>query len=508
MIFLSPIWLLSLLALSIPVAIHLWNIRPGKTLKVGSIALIDKASRKSSRSFNLSDFILLLLRCLLLALIALFLAIPIWRKYADDGKVKGWVLIPEENFTETYHKFKPQVDSLTRAGYEFHYFDAHFPKAVLADVLAKGKGRSSTDSINQKTTNYWTLLQQLDQQIPKKLPVALFTPNTVNHISGLKPFTTLNLKWRTFITADSTSTWPAVAWFTGTNTVKVALASSKPSGTSYTYCNLKTDNDGDSPFHITINNGTAKVALKSDAGKSVNIDTTAQHIAIYADKSTGDARYLHAALTAVAQFTQRKTDIKIYNDANAIPAGQSWIYWLSEKPAGTVLNKSKRFFIYEPGKQVTVNSWISSGSGYSVSQNEDQIALFKRITIVGQTGRTIWRDGFGQPVLSVEDDVSASVYHFYSRFSPAWNDLVWSTDFPKLLLKLSEPAAETAVNSNDRRVIDQQQLLPEHIEPVTATITKPAETTDLSKYFWIALMLIFLIERWLAHQTKLTPTHG
>ena len=48
----------------------------------------------------------------------------------------------------------------------------------------------------------------------------------------------------------------------------------------------------------------------------------------------------------------------------------------------------------------------------------------------------IWRDGFGDPVLSLEKQEQSNLYHFYSRFDPAWSDLVWSDDFPKMLLKL------------------------------------------------------------------------
>jgi UDP-N-acetylglucosamine:LPS N-acetylglucosamine transferase len=57
----------ALAALSIPVIIHLWNIRPGKTLKVGSISLITEASKSTKRSFKLLDILLLIIRCLLLS---------------------------------------------------------------------------------------------------------------------------------------------------------------------------------------------------------------------------------------------------------------------------------------------------------------------------------------------------------------------------------------------------------------------------------------------------------
>src|ERR1700709_2006379 len=111
MILLNPIWLYALAALSIPVAIHLWNVRPGKTLKVGSIALMNESAQKSSRSLKLHDILLLLVRCLLLALVALVSTMPLWQKQINSSTIKGWVLLPREHLKEGYGKFKPAIDS-------------------------------------------------------------------------------------------------------------------------------------------------------------------------------------------------------------------------------------------------------------------------------------------------------------------------------------------------------------------------------------------------------------
>src|SRR5476651_1205398 len=105
MLLVSPIWLFALAAIGIPVIIHLWNIRQGKTLKVGSIALFTQSSPKSSRSFKLMDVLLLLLRCLLLILLAILLAMPLWQQHLQNTKAKGWLLIPKEHLTQAYQHF-------------------------------------------------------------------------------------------------------------------------------------------------------------------------------------------------------------------------------------------------------------------------------------------------------------------------------------------------------------------------------------------------------------------
>src|SRR3569833_1280239 len=136
MTFLHPIWFFALAATSIPVAIHLWNIRKGRTLKVGSIALITAASQKRSLSRRLNDVPLLLLRCLLLVLLAIILAMPLWSRSNDSSKINGWVLIPKEGVKEAYQKFRPEIDSLTKAGFEFHYFNKGFAKTDFNNALS------------------------------------------------------------------------------------------------------------------------------------------------------------------------------------------------------------------------------------------------------------------------------------------------------------------------------------------------------------------------------------
>ena len=62
---LNPIWLFAIGGIVIPLIIHLWNIKKGKTLKVGSISLLGESSRQSAKSLKLIDLLLLFLRCLL-----------------------------------------------------------------------------------------------------------------------------------------------------------------------------------------------------------------------------------------------------------------------------------------------------------------------------------------------------------------------------------------------------------------------------------------------------------
>ncbi|WP_426670858.1 BatA domain-containing protein [Mucilaginibacter sp. McL0603] len=490
MILLNSIWLFALAALGIPVAIHLWNIKRGKTLKVGSISLITAASQ-NSRSLKLHDLLLLLLRCLLLALVAFVLAMPSWQRHISTSQLKGWVLIPKESLKETYQKFKPEIDSLNKAGYEFHYFNQGFEKADLNKAL--------TDTISFKhntNASYWTLVQQLDGQVPSSLPVYLFTSNKASYFKDEKPEVALNLHWQTYTLADSTSSWIAKAWLTNNNDIHIIEGNSKANGTFYTDYAVQSGNPRNTPFVVSTDNGKLTVSLKN--ANLIAVDTSTWRFAIYADRNSPDAGYIRAALESVIQFTKHKAVIKQYTDAGQIPAHQSWIFWLSNKPAAKQLVQNcGNLFTYETGKVNDINSWINDGNE---SLSKSKIGLYKSIELTHDGGQAIWQDGFGNQVLSLEKQQQINLYHFYSRFDPSWSDLVWSNDFPKMMLKLIVNPT-TSEEKYDRRVMDAKQLMPVINNEDHATTGKIIEQTDLTRYFWILLVAVFVTERWFAHRS-------
>jgi hypothetical protein len=491
MILLNSIWLYALAVLSIPVAIHLWNIKTGKTLKVGSISLITAASQ-NSRSLKLHDLLLLLLRCLLLALVAFVLAMPLWQKHIDASQIKGWVLIPKESLKETYQKFKPKIDSLNKGGYEFHYFNKGFEKADLNKISA-----DTTSFRHNGNTSYWTLVHQLDEQIPPSLPICLFTSNQASYFKGEKPEVALNLHWQTYTPADSTSSWIAKAWLTNNNDIHVIEGNSKPTGTFYTDYTVQPGNPRNTPFVVNTDNGRLTVTLKN--ANAITVDTSTLRFAICADRNSPDVGYVKAALESVIQFTKHKAVIKQYTVPGQIPAHQSWIFWLSSKPIGKQLMQNcDNLFIYESGKAKEINSWITDENE---SLSKQKIDLYKSIDPTQSNGQTLWQDGFGNPVLSLEKQQQTNVYHFYSRFDPSWSDLVWSNDFPKWMLKLIVNPTKSN-EKYDHRIIEAGQLMPIINNEDHTTAGKIIEQTDLTHYFWILLVAVFVIERWLAHRSN------
>ncbi len=76
MAFLNPFFLFGLLAAAIPLVIHLWSLRQAVTVDFSSLMFLVAAHRQNVRRLQLKQLLLLLLRMLIVALIALALARP------------------------------------------------------------------------------------------------------------------------------------------------------------------------------------------------------------------------------------------------------------------------------------------------------------------------------------------------------------------------------------------------------------------------------------------------
>ena len=76
MAFLNPLFLFGLLAAGIPLLIHLWNRRRVVTIDFSSLMFLVAAHRQNVRRVQLKNLLILLLRMLIVALIALALARP------------------------------------------------------------------------------------------------------------------------------------------------------------------------------------------------------------------------------------------------------------------------------------------------------------------------------------------------------------------------------------------------------------------------------------------------
>ncbi|TDH27438.1 hypothetical protein EXU57_07590 [Segetibacter sp. 3557_3] len=486
MYFLQSIWLLAIAGIIVPIVIHLWNVRSGKVLKVGSIALLSERSRAHATSFKLSDLLLLILRCLILIALALLLAKPYYLQQTRQTAEKGWLLIERQHIGRAYTIYGSTIDSLINAGFTFRYFEPGFQKADWEQVK-----QAVNDTGLRSILNYWGLVKSLDQLAPERLPIYLFTTNRLQHFSGARPVVAMNLNWRVYSTLDTIQTSIVDAFRTAANRLKVIQETSSSKAISY----LAVDT---ASYVKAIHQGNeGQPYLITQTGDSIPVATSKLKVVIYSGKQVNDGRYVNAALRAIQDFTERPISIAFTTQKNGVPAGD-WLFWLSDEALPSTSHK--HIFVYAGGKPLAQYSTGIIPMGLPIAAN-----LYQQVNApetLQHNAVVLWKDGFGRPLLTSEQGQS-TVYRYYSRFDPAWNDLAWSSQFPELLYRLMFNHAEAEFTGTDLRSIDPLQIAPV-TKPANVAAAKPelAEKKDLSRWFWLLAFLLFIAERWVSLHNK------
>lgn len=449
--FFYPIGLLALAGLIIPLIIHLWNIKQGKTLKIGSIALLGESSRASSKSFKLTDILLFILRCLLIILIGFCIAQPYITKKLNAKEKGGWILVDKARLKTVYQTNKKTIDSLLEIHYEIRDFNVGFTPLKLKDT-------SNIEKLdNGVNLNYTSLFNQLNHIIPAGTSVFAYQDLKQINFGNTLPETKFNVHWKFLDDADSVKNW--FTDFAG----KKLKAYSTPKQTTY---------------EIVNNQNPATIS-----------------VAVY-DGGANDNKYLVAALNAIARFSGRKIIINSSAEKNNQVG-----FWLSEKPVSeefkTSITKNGTLFKYANGKVISTASFINVDG--------EKIPISRRISS-GNHSDNVMTDGFGNSILSKEKADNINVLSFYSRFNPQWNELVWNEEFVKILMPivLQSDKPETfgfEDNLNDQRTLQVSQIniTENNIREHNNT---PSTNQPLLNLFWFAALIVFVAERILSFRNK------
>ncbi|MBT8303400.1 MAG: BatA domain-containing protein [Bacteroidia bacterium] len=178
MTFLYPSYLWALLGLIVPLAIHLWSKKEGKTIKIGSIKLLSEADSKQSRSIKLNEYWLLLLRMLSVALLVFILAEPGFIKKTPTNPL---TYIVEAALLED-RKFAAIIDSLKDSDAEIKLLSEGFPEFEKKD-----------EKKDPAIPNYWQLA--LDMEQLNSDSVVVFTRGLTTGIKGMRPTIKQNIEW-------------------------------------------------------------------------------------------------------------------------------------------------------------------------------------------------------------------------------------------------------------------------------------------------------------------------
>ncbi|MFT3827134.1 MAG: BatA domain-containing protein [Chitinophagaceae bacterium] len=496
--FLQPIWLSAITAIAIPIIIHWWNNRQRKTLLVGSIAFLASNTKQRVQNRRISDWLLLVLRCLMILLLALLLAQPVWKNVNARNPEKGWLLMERQTLQQNYSQHKRLIDSLTQAGYVFCYFEPGLQKTTLKEALEQKNDTAIVPAIS-----YRSLFVAADQKAPAGLPLYIFTGNRLQQFTGVQPATARTVQWHTAPAADSVNNWISQAFLTARDSIRVIAGNSNAAQTRYNTLQVAKAPGTEGDLNTGLQDGKLVVSMGNDA--PVMVDTATLLITVFTDRYVNDSRYCKAAIEAVQQYSGRKIQLTIANNIAAVPAHQQWLFWLSEQ-AIPVKYSADKIFRYDTGKVENTQSWLqAAGIGGS------PIAVYKRIQVEPSLKSTavIWQDAFGNPLLISEKREQQQVFHFYDRFDPAWSDLPWSEHFPLLMMQLLLPGQRGNDERFDRRSIAEEQVQPRIADNTDVKEnTVIAETKELSGVFWLLLFVLFVAERILSFAQPKNKVNG
>jgi hypothetical protein len=443
--FLYPLGLTALLALTVPLVIHLLSRKPGKTVKVGSIRLLESSESRRLKSLRLTDVPLLLLRAFLLIALALLLAQPVWIEKKNGAQLKptGWILIaPELLGRAPDREVEHLVDSLLALGNEFHLLAANFPSLKMA----AGGSLGDLENNSNEPLRLWSLLREIDAALPVNTPLWVFASDRLAFIRGERPVLKRNVE-----------------------------------------------------LHL-VESGGNPAGDRSDF--SVRADSITITI-LYDHQRQEEARYVQSGLETVAEFGRMPVAIlaqPLAERSEPIRYGD-WIFRLSARPIpqdllrqveqGACLLSDAAEQEYERVESVMLMDGQSPGAPPRL---ERRVAAKK-------IGAALWTDGFGEPLLECASIGKGRHYLFHSRFNPAWNELVLDAKFPEWLFSLLTQRDGAGANGNsmnyfsDLRHISSKQAQPKSQAVKTAPTALPA-STSLHFPLLMFVAVLFACERW------------
>ena len=324
MILLNPAYLWALLGLAVPVAIHLWSRKEGRTIKIGSIELLREKDPKRSSNIRPNEFWLLLLRMLALTLLVFILAEP-------------RIIAKPENSPITY-LVEPSLLSHNEV---IAILDTLDPEAVR--LLQQGFPEYKKEDLQDpsETPNYWQLAAKMETLNTDSIVV--FTRALIPGIKGKRPQINRNINWL-IINPENTLTSLLSASMKGDEVVLTSVLSDhqilkfEEEHLPLSSQELILDAQGDS-LSVSRSGTTSQVPLKNEGPIKI--------LLVHNDSLSDEIRILKASYTAIGNYLEQPVEIDLV-PLGHLPGGVDGyrsVIWLSGQP---VINTTVPTIIFRP----------------------------------------------------------------------------------------------------------------------------------------------------------------
>lgn len=374
--FISPLWLAGIAALLVPLVLHLWNRRPTRVVRVGSLRGLSGPPGPRAFGRRLNDVPLLLLRLAVLAAVVLALAgLALARREAIVAERQVLVVDPALLADSLSVYADPVVDSLRRAGTPLHLLAAGFPE------LGEGTGLAA------RNPGVWALLRQLDDTLPSGSTVTVVALTAAGALGPTRPSLQSEFRFHRPI---------------------VVSAGAVPQSDEG---NLLADRPVDSALiEIVVGQGFEAEAELAAAAWSAAVEAAEGKSATVHRRAVED------------ELAPTIPDVTVWL------AGQSASdKVLDQVNAGTILVE-----VIAPAPGQAASPGIHLPASGDAPADQFQETVFRRGT--EPAGLPVLTDGVGRPLLTVTSHGQGRHYRLATRLTGDWSTLGLGTDLPELAL--------------------------------------------------------------------------
>ncbi|MCE6987525.1 BatA domain-containing protein [Dyadobacter sp. CY323] len=248
--FLQPSWLWGMLAVAVPVAIHFWNQKKGKTIEWAASRWLFEKTTLNHRGIRLYEIPLMLIRCLLLILLAWILSKPILDWLDNQSSEETIHLVQPDRILTNNFRF--ELENALKKGEKVYWIE---PDAKNVENLAQMPGISKGTMHLQQTINKTAT-------VGSKLKIYLLA----NQELAILPKVYVPGAFQLYALPDTSSQPPAALKFSNGNAIHALISYKNSAEQATVQAALKALADVyDAPFSID---------LKSDPGKKYDLIAT------------------------------------------------------------------------------------------------------------------------------------------------------------------------------------------------------------------------------------------
>ncbi|MCA8832356.1 BatA domain-containing protein [Hymenobacter pini] len=483
---------LTLLGLAVPLAIYLWNRRPGRVVRVGSVRWLEAAANRRLRSLRPEQLGLFLLRVAVVALLAAAVAEP--AQLLPVPPARGQVLLAPGLTRAELAPLRPALDSLRQQGYQLRQLHGRLPLGAPLAWTSLGLGDTTTAARFQPDTvpsaNLWQLVRAAADSVPGR-PLVVAAPLALSSFTGSRPPLPAAVRWLPVPPPDSVR-WVVSAWQTQPDSLVALVATSQETGTRFQKIRQAWPAANGS---VRIGGVAAQFDAQQQALRQgvrrIPLYTHAPrwHVSSDADHAAS-ARVLLAALRAVGSVLP--VSPRITNGATLPPDSLDWLFWLQNAPTPAHLPRTQ---VWEEARTAT-----SVRTAFQPVGTPRPIPLLRLDTTRLRNGFPHWLTASGQPLLSRR---SPSHWYLHTRLATGWSELADSPALPTLLLTLLNPPA---TNQPDIRQLPASQLTAPRLAAVSG-VAPTAPRRPLAPWLVLAAGILFAAERlWASRRAAVSPS--